>query len=375
MRGTTVLFLVTFLGACTAPEDLSEDEGPPVVRGTIDLEIGEMTGEEPYLFSSIGGVAADADGMIYAIDRQSDEIRVFDPEGGFVGTIGRSGEGPGELGGPCCPSFDPQGVLWVRDVANARYSGFDLESGEPEFVGSVPVSHGGAGLWASTTFDTSGRLVDVGPSREGGGPALARYHTTSDGVVESTTEIPSPPNDRVGMHSVDREMEGGPATFFVYQPFGPRHLLAHGPGGRWAESISSEYRVDLHLPDGATVTIHHPAVYGPELSDEDRSAGEAAMARDRNRLGVNRLPYGLPDRKPPVRDLFFGTDGRLWVELNVQGDQRVAETYDDGGNLLGRYEWPGAVRVGVLGWVGTSSLIGVTRDSLGVERLARVRFR
>jgi hypothetical protein len=64
----------------------------------------------------------------------------------------------------------------------------------------------------------------------------------------------------------------------------------------------------------------------------------------------------------------------LWVELNVPGERRAADVYDDAGELVARFEWPAGVRVGIFGWAGSASLIGVTRDSLGVERIARVRF-
>ena len=37
-----------------------------------------------------------------------------------------------------------------------------------------------------------------------------------------------------------------PATFFVCQPFGPLWVHAHGPGGAWAEAVTSEYSVTLH---------------------------------------------------------------------------------------------------------------------------------
>ncbi|MDX1395628.1 MAG: hypothetical protein R3195_14690 [Gemmatimonadota bacterium] len=332
-----------------------------------------MTGSDPYLFSTISGVAVDPAGRIYAVDYQTDEIRVFDAAGEFLRVFGGSGEGPGEIGRACCPGWDAEGRLWVREVTNRRYSAFDVSGPEPEFAHSQPVSHPGAGLWARTTFDIAGRLVDVGPPRGGGIDARVRYHVTADGVVDSSEVIPSPPNEEIGMHTVERSGPDGPSIWFVYQPFGPRHLIAHGPAGRWATSISSEYRVDLHRPDGTVVEILRPGERGPELTAEERARGEEAMEADRERLSAS-LPYGLPDRKPPLQELFFDDTGRLWVERNVIGDRRLADVYDDGGAMVARYEWPARVRVGIWGWASRGMLVGITRDSLDVERIARVRF-
>jgi hypothetical protein len=48
-------------------------------------------------FAAIGGVDIDRDGNIYAFESQQVEIRVYDPRGRLLRTIGRRGSGPGEF--------------------------------------------------------------------------------------------------------------------------------------------------------------------------------------------------------------------------------------------------------------------------------------
>ena len=375
-RATPILLSISLV-ACVSEESGGVDpETPPPALGVIDLEIGDAMGVDERLFSRISGVAVGADGRIYVADGETHDIRVFDRAGAFAHRIGRRGEGPGELDGPCCPGFSPDGLLWVRDVGNARYNAYRPGPDAAEFVGTLPIRHPAAGLGAATTFDPDGRLIDVGvPLERAPTEAIARFHRDADGGVGRVTEIAVPAGDEIGMHSVERRTPNGPIMWFLYQPFGPRHLVAHGPGGRWAEAVSSAYRVTLHV-DGDTLVIARPSVAGPELTAAERERGEAAMAADRERLdlGPRDLPYGLPDRKPPLRDLYFGSDGRLWVELNAEGNRRVADLYDGAGVLVARREWPEHVAVGWSGWAGASSLVGVSRDSLGVNRLVRVVF-
>ena len=84
---------------------------------------------------------------------------------------------------------------------------------------------------------------------------------------------------------------------------------------------------------------------------------------------------GIPERKPPLADIFFDRSGRLWVEKTAaEGEEmREADVYA-GSALAARYRWPRRVSVGDVPWVTVSRLYGTTRDSLDVRRVARVRF-
>jgi hypothetical protein len=53
--------------------------------------------DEEIIFGVVTDVAVDAQGNLYALDSQLSQVSVFDREGGFVRTIGREGEGPGEF--------------------------------------------------------------------------------------------------------------------------------------------------------------------------------------------------------------------------------------------------------------------------------------
>jgi hypothetical protein len=62
-----------------------------------ELSIGEAEGKEEYMFSELRQIEVDEDDRIYILDQEEEHINVFDKEGKYLRTIGRKGQGPGEL--------------------------------------------------------------------------------------------------------------------------------------------------------------------------------------------------------------------------------------------------------------------------------------
>lgn len=73
------------------------------------------------------GVALDAaSGQLYVADAYAHDIKVFDPEGRLVNTIGRRGEGDGEFNFPTHLAF-VRGELYVTDTMNSRIQIFGAD--------------------------------------------------------------------------------------------------------------------------------------------------------------------------------------------------------------------------------------------------------
>ena len=367
-----VLFAAT---ACAGTDDPTIQPDVPTFEGAIDLEIGEMDGDDPYLFTSVGDIVKDDWGRLVVADIQTSEIRVFAPDGAFEFRFGGHGEGPGELTDPCCLEFGPDGALWVRE--SARYSVFTLDSTGARFERVVRSPHlGQVGLMEPFAFDMAGSLVSVGTVRnDDNANVTARLHVGSDQVVD-TVILADPDRQSAGYTLVERILgESSRARFFVYEPFGPLWIDAHAPDGTWAEAVTSEYSINYHNADGTVLPIEGPAIQGPSLSDDERARAQAWIDRDMEQLDLSNHPFGIPDRKPPLARMFFDRHGRLWVEKTTADGaaMREADVYE-GTTLTARYRWPRRIREFPVPWATESVLYGVTADSLGVQRVARVRF-
>ena len=348
----------------------------PTFEGTIDLEIGDVDGDDPYLFSYILDVVADERGRIIVADRNSAEIRVFGPEGDFAFHFGGPGEGPGEFGDLCCMGFAPGGELWVRE--SARYSAFVLGSDGAEHQRVLRTPHPGyIGFWGGQpfAFDMGGDLVSVGPVSGYGDVSLdARLRVLPDGAVD-TVLMADEERQTVSQETVPFSRAGIGGFTYLHQPFGPQWIHAHANGGTWADAVTSDYAISLHRPDGTVALIEGPALEGPPLSESDRDWAQSRMDRDLDRAGIRSHPFEIPDRKPPLADMFFDSAGRLWVVKTLAAGESVrnADVWD-GTTLVAHYRWPSRIRDLPTPWATESALYGVTADTLGVHRAARVRF-
>jgi len=117
----------------------------PTYQGTVDLEFGDIDGDDPYLFTRIGGIAEDALGRLIVADMQSHDIRVFDPEGRFLFRFGGPGEGPGEFNRPMDLAVRRDGRFAVFSLGHAAYQLFTPDG---EFERLVRMS-GGQGPMAT----------------------------------------------------------------------------------------------------------------------------------------------------------------------------------------------------------------------------------
>lgn len=379
MKFLALVFMLLVVPACEPGAGAASSSDAPVRTGEVDLVLGVLDGPSELVFGRISGVARDSAGRLFVADGQAANIRVFAREGDFTFTIGRRGSGPGEFLDPCCLTFDAAGHLWVRDNGNARYQEVLVQGDGARATSTLRFSHGDANRWAPVTFDQEGRLVDIGyRAGTSGNASLGRMHLDSAGSVAEITEIPQPSAEDIGQYSVTRSTSFGRVKSYVYQPFGPAHLVAHGPGGQWADALSSEYSIRWRLPDGTERVLEQAGEVGPELTLEERDRAAEAIERDIERLELSRaeLPYRIPDRKPPLRGLTFDRLGRLWVERSTTGNatERRADVYSPDGTLVERRAWPAHVSLNAFSWIEDDVALGSSRDSLGVGRVVRLRF-
>jgi len=77
---------------------------------------GSATGK----FSHPSGIAVDAKGNVWVVDRTNSRLEKFDSTGKFLTSFGSSGTGNGQFTRPTDVAIDSSGNLWVADTGNNR---------------------------------------------------------------------------------------------------------------------------------------------------------------------------------------------------------------------------------------------------------------
>jgi hypothetical protein len=92
-----------------------------------ELSIGREDGKAEYVFSRVGGIDVDDRGNIYVLDLSDANVRAFDSRGQYLRTIGRKGQGPGEMQFPVFVQITSRGEVLIYDYAVSRMLFFSLE--------------------------------------------------------------------------------------------------------------------------------------------------------------------------------------------------------------------------------------------------------
>ena len=300
---------------------------------------------------------------------------MFGPDGTFLNSIGRSGEGPGEFSGVTGLWLTPDALIGLWDRGNLRISTYrpdgELVStnrlrveGEEEYsvtpeVLLGPFGNGDIAL-ASLEFGGPPDTPEAIPDRW----VLARF--SPDGEPRGAL------GDLRGM----RRLRGQPL------PFTPLPRVAVLGDSLFAAD-GYEAGIDVRGPDGAVGrTIILPTLDRSADTESAWSALEAEL-RARNRemyLGMlERLPRS--DEFPQIGGLLADDRGLLWVKLyDVPGDAlwlghgpamrpRAGGEWHlvrPDGEVLGTVRMPDGLSPL---HITENRLVGVQRDALDVERL------
>lgn len=115
-----------------------------------ELSIGQIEGDENYMFFAGISLNTDDEGNFYVTDYDKSSILKYSPDGNFILAIGRKGQGPGEFQSVSVARFDKDGFLYVTDIINHRISFFNKDG---EFIRQIPLSERFIDLYINSNGD------------------------------------------------------------------------------------------------------------------------------------------------------------------------------------------------------------------------------
>ena len=355
----------------------------PRLRGEVEVSIGVVEGESPYLFEDVSALTRDRDGRVYVADSGASDVRAFGPTGDYLYRVGGPGEGPGEFGRfrLCGLAFDPEGRLWVNQLKWLHI--FSVSEAGAAYVDEVTVHDEERSTGASC-----GNPMFVGPT----GLTVPRYravitegvydehaHVAANGVIISrlplVTELPEYGEwewPRVPLRAPGLITNTGEElqTRVVEPPFAARNLVVSAPNGSFAQAFSPEYDIRVYHADGAPKARLRRDLAGPVVT-----AAEARRERERMERLRDVPEYRMPERKPVINRMWFDEEGRLWVLLWPAESNRSyeAHVYDDDGTLLHVAEWPRGIGLWY-GGVRGDIAVGLREAEFDVQQVVILRF-
>jgi hypothetical protein len=153
------------------PRNINSD-GPLQGKKSLVLEEEWRVGglDEDLIFGRIVDVKRHSNGNTYILDNQLCEVSVISPEGGFLGTLGRAGDGPGELRQPMGLAFLQENVLGIGMGFPGKIVALTLDgTPEPSLFPVGEPAEGNIGIMINAQiFDgflvcSGGRMVFQGP--------------------------------------------------------------------------------------------------------------------------------------------------------------------------------------------------------------------
>lgn len=340
-----------------------------------ELRLGSMMGEGPDSFGEVRDLLLDAEGRIYVLESQAQEIRVFGPDGEWLHTIGRQGEGPGELKNAVAIGWGPDGILRVVDYGNGRISDF-----RPD--GTLLTSHrqqGGFVMYPwPGEFGIDGRLINVSPAIRDGEFEAVLVCYTPDMEPADTLIIPRYEGDA---EFFELASEGG-GGIRASVPFGAGLSWDLDPRGYfWVAPNTATYEVSqVSLSGDTLLTIRRPSEPHPITSAEVDSAATTMKWFTDQGGKVDRSQF--PSTKPALTRVFAPGDGHVYVVpvtdefgSGYLSTSDVLDVFGPDGRYLGRLDLPGGMATSNPEPVFRGDhVLAVVRDELDVPYVVRYRL-
>jgi len=334
----------------------------------VELRIGAVDGESPDVFGDIASLAGDRHGRIYVADVHAAEIRAFDSSGHFLRRFGGRGEGPGEfrllLGGITLLWQHPD-LLWVADAP--QLIAFDSLGNE---VGRASHRIGLSSHW-SGQLDSTGFLYDRSTMAawepHSGGRArrfIVRYQSSHGGEFMETDTLDLPPVAE--KTRIDRNDYGTQTILEVVEvPMQPSILWAVDPSG------------SVWLANSSSYTMHEVSFSGDTLKTVELKRGLVRLEgaeRDSLAAAAGFAVSELREFKLALKSLRVAPDGWIWMETTNPPSGQRWDLFDPCGHYAGVVRAPSELDVEPFRLLGSRTALGVIKDELDVEYVARLRL-
>ena len=294
------------------PAGEAQEGSAPVwsVASTPEVSIGAEDGPDPYILFNVVDAAILSDGTIVVVSysRNHFDLRFYDPDGEFLTSAGRFGQGPFEVSSAISTLGRLPGDSLMVVSLDRRFSVFGPK-GDFGRSGRLDLP---PGMFPSHLLSDSHMILWSSRMGKAGGP----NQPTPGEFLLSIVELDSGATETLGPFPSGRTLLGE-RGLFLHLPFEPEIHWAAGGGQCWLGN-SGENEVRAFLPDGSsslTIDLKRPAVsIDREARERWKEFDLTGTKGDRRRaFQAHHRRVRFPETFPVFHDLHVDTDGNLWV--------------------------------------------------------------
>ena len=264
-----------------------------------DFTVGDSENLDE-MISEVSFLTVDDHDNLFAVDIKEMNVKVYDSSGEYVRTIGRKGQGPGELNIPTGILITPDNQLLILDIINRRMSYFTLEG---EFTKNVSIADKTS--LANLVMDDKGNMAAMELVLEG--KQMFWYIRKYDKDLKPLFDI-----NKVEFIIPVAGKKMNPFDFTQLNVFDSKSNLYFGDG--------KDYVIKIFAPEGKHFRTIEKKYDPTKITKEDI---QQMLESIPNVTGVNiKDMLEFPKYYPAYESVTLDEDGRLFVRSYKKGKEK-----------------------------------------------------
>ncbi len=374
-----VLSAVAVVISIPSEKSLAELYRTGKIRLNPELTIDDSSFPEDVFFESPVDICLDNKNNIYVCDYRANNIKVFDPSGKFMKTIGRQGQGPGEFEMPFHIAICKDRLV-VWELGNRRIS---VLNSEGEFIKSVQIDR----------YEGRPRKIRALPNGDFVIEKVKTYYGINEKPQECTIEIHSPDLELKKTLTTQEVWENKyivkPVSTNVPQPYTARVNWDVSPEGKIYIGFSKDYIIEIYNNEKGRLSSFSHEYEPVKITEEDKKNWFAGMTSIRSSGSFREEKKGAPDYivkntnfpkyKPPYNRITVDGEGNILVfpyqKDNVK-DVRNFDAFDPEGKFIRNVQIEGDVTFSPLTWdtARENCFWSIEQDEEGLFRIIKSRI-
>lgn len=262
-----------------------------------ELSIGKAERGEEYIFSQIRSIAVDEKERIYVLDTKEAHVKVFDKNGDYIKTMGKKGQGPGEMSLPFSICITTQNEMVVQDLDNRRIMFYSLDGNFIKSLSSAKI------VIVGFNIDSSGNIIGI---------------ISISGPDKQVIELQKFGSDLSYLYSFGSFSL--PSRSSTFNPFMPELCWAVNKEDNVICGYPENYEFKLFNPEGKVIRKVIKDYKPIKITQEE--------IEERKKRLPGPMKMDIPQYHPAYQDLTIDEENRIFVQTWERSENEEGYYYD-----------------------------------------------